>query len=145
MSSRPLTRADLPELHPIVRPRPVTPPDRLWSAEEWERIRQGLEAPTMEDRWVALVEDDRLHLHRSWTGHGMFEADFAAEGTGRRIVGARGEGVTEDGADLHGLFLEILIVGPLLKQDAQGLWKRFTSLGGLSALGRTSAAGHPKR
>ncbi|GAB2498513.1 hypothetical protein [Nocardiopsis aegyptia] len=144
MPSGPLTRADLPELHPIVRPRPVTPPDRLWSAEDWERIRHGLEAPTMEDRWVALVEDDRLHLHRSWTGYGMFEADFATKGTGRRIVGARGEGVPEDGADLHGLFLELLIVGPLLKQDARDLWRRFTALGGLSALGRTSTTGLPK-
>ncbi|MFC7740385.1 hypothetical protein ACFQXA_04630 [Nocardiopsis composta] len=46
----------------------------------------------MDDKWHALVEGDRLHLHRSWTGHGVYEADFAADGAGRRIVRARGEG-----------------------------------------------------
>jgi len=31
----------------------------------------------MDDRWHAYVVDCRLYLHRSWTGYGVFEAQFA--------------------------------------------------------------------
>ncbi|MFW5418022.1 hypothetical protein J0910_15530 [Nocardiopsis sp. CNT-189] len=141
---RPLTRDDLPGLHPIASPGPVTPPDRLWSAEEWERIRRGFRAPSMDDKWHALVEGDRLHLHRSWTGRGMYEADFAPEGAGRRITGARGEGVGADAADVHGAFLELLITGILLDRRDQDLWARFNALGGLSALSRAGSTGRPQ-
>jgi len=135
MTPEPLTRADFPELHPISSPGPVTPPERLWSAQEWERIRLGFRAPTMDDKWHALVEGDRLHLHRSWTGHGVYEADFAADGAGRRIVRARGEGAAEGSADAHGAFLELLIGMVVLKQGRdRALWERFTELGGFAAL-----------
>src|SRR5690606_16971622 len=107
----------------------------LWSAQEWERIRLGFRAPTMDDKWHALVEGDRLHLHRSWTGHGVYEADFAADGAGRRIVRARGEGAAEGRADAPGPFLELLIGMVVLKQGGdRALWKRFTELGGFAAL-----------
>ena len=137
MTSEPLTRADHRELHPLVSPGPVTPPDRLWSADEWELIRHGFRSRDMEERWDALVEDDRLHLHRSWTGYGVYEADFAQEGGGRRIVAARGSKVTRDRADVHGAFLEILVFNVLLgrsPRDVRDVWERFEELGGFSAL-----------
>ncbi len=43
----------------------------------------------MDDKWHAFVEDQRLYLHRSWTGKGDYEAQFAAGDTsGRRISSA---------------------------------------------------------
>ncbi len=40
----------------------------------------------MDDRWLALVEDDRLFLHRSWTGLGVYEAQFALGSDGWSIT-----------------------------------------------------------
>jgi hypothetical protein len=34
----------------------------------------------MDDRWHAIVENDRLYLHLSWTGYGIYEAGFALRG-----------------------------------------------------------------
>ena len=34
----------------------------------------------MDDRWHAIVEHNRLYLHRSWTRYGVFEAAFAPRG-----------------------------------------------------------------
>jgi hypothetical protein len=39
-----------------------------------------------------LVERDRLYLHRSWTGHGVYEAQFARVKDGWHIVEAVVEG-----------------------------------------------------
>jgi hypothetical protein len=40
----------------------------------------------MDDKWHAFVEDQRLYLHRSWTGMGVYEAQFAADAGGWRIT-----------------------------------------------------------
>ncbi|SEH00473.1 8-oxo-dGTP diphosphatase [Nonomuraea solani] len=40
----------------------------------------------MDDKWFAFVDDDRLHLHRSWTGVQEFQADFQPCDGGRRIA-----------------------------------------------------------
>jgi hypothetical protein len=42
----------------------------------------------MDDKWHAFVEDQRLYLHRSWTGMGVYEAHFAAAEGGWRISSA---------------------------------------------------------
>jgi hypothetical protein len=42
----------------------------------------------MEEKWIAFVEDTRLFLHRSWTGYGIYEADFRQAGDGWKIVHA---------------------------------------------------------
>jgi hypothetical protein len=39
--------------------------------QEWSLIRRGREAQDMDDRWNAFVENQRLYLHRSWTGWGV--------------------------------------------------------------------------
>jgi hypothetical protein len=46
----------------------------------------------MEDRWHAYVEGERLYLHRSWTGRGIYEAGFVREAHGWRISDAVVEG-----------------------------------------------------
>jgi hypothetical protein len=40
----------------------------------------------MDDKWDAFVEHDRLFLHRSWTGLGVYEAQFARNGDGWSIT-----------------------------------------------------------
>jgi len=40
----------------------------------------------MDDKWLAFVENDRLFLHRSWTGRGVYEAQFGRDGEGWSIT-----------------------------------------------------------
>jgi hypothetical protein len=63
-------------------------PQRLWTKFEWTRIEIGHIAQDMDDKWHGYVEEDILHLHRSWTGQLMYEAHFESDGDVRRIVDA---------------------------------------------------------
>jgi O-acetyl-ADP-ribose deacetylase len=44
--------------------------------QEANRLRQGHIAGDMDDKWNYFVEDGRLQLHRSWTGHHIYEASL---------------------------------------------------------------------
>ncbi|MEU1710274.1 hypothetical protein ABZ478_33760 [Streptomyces sp. NPDC005706] len=90
MADAPLTRQSFRRLNPISTPRPVSQlPDRVWTDEDWDRIRHGYRARDMDEKWNLFVEDDVLYMHRSWTGHGVYEVSFApAAGRGRRIASA---------------------------------------------------------
>jgi hypothetical protein len=87
--AQPLVRADFRKLFPIRSPAPIPSPDKRWSAQEWAAIRRGHKSRDMDDRWHAFVERDRLYLHRSWTGHGLYEAQFEQAEVGWRIGAAR--------------------------------------------------------
>src|ERR1700732_4511428 len=67
-------RDQVPRFAPVTLPEAVPPPPRRWPGDEWALIRRGHRAQDMDDKWNALVEDDRLFLHRSWTGRGIYEA-----------------------------------------------------------------------
>lgn len=71
-------------------PRPMPDvPDRVWTESEWQRIQHGYRAGSMDEKWNIYAEDDRLFLHRSWTGFLAYEATFTkVEGGGRRITAA---------------------------------------------------------
>src|SRR5690349_3149953 len=93
----PLTRDSFRRLQPINTPRLLPQlPDRVWTDEDWDRIRCGYRARDMDEKWNVFFEGDVLFVHRSWTGHGIYEASFArvAEG-GRKIASAVVEGDRE--------------------------------------------------
>jgi hypothetical protein len=74
----------------------------------------------MDDKWIAFVEHDRLFLHRSWTGRGVYEAQFASGSDGWRITellvcGDRGHYRRATDA-WEALFIEAVIDGVLLGQ-----------------------------
>lgn len=46
---------------------------RVFSLEEHARISLGLIPRQMEDKWFIFLEDDRLYLHRSWTGMCVYQ------------------------------------------------------------------------
>jgi hypothetical protein len=54
-----------------------------------DTIRRGHRSQDMDDKWHAFVEDQRLYLHRSWTGMGVYEAQFAPEVSGGGESSAR--------------------------------------------------------
>lgn len=65
---------------PIREPVNIPPPGMILSREEMQEIAKGYRPMDMNDKWVAFMENDRLFLHRSWTGHGIYEVRFAAKG-----------------------------------------------------------------
>jgi hypothetical protein len=64
------------ELEPIRAPQELVPPADRWTSAEWARIRKGVEPRDEDDRWVVVIENNRLFLHRSWSGAGIYEAEF---------------------------------------------------------------------
>ena len=50
--------------------------DRRFSKQDMEHIQRGFAPKSMDDRWFIFYEGNTLYLHRSWTGHCIFEADF---------------------------------------------------------------------
>jgi hypothetical protein len=83
-----LARSDFGVLRPMPQPEAIPPPERVWTSHEWDLIRRGHRSQDMDDKWHALVEDQRLYLYRSWTGMGVYEAEFAADASGWRIIRA---------------------------------------------------------
>lgn len=122
-----LTREAFRRLHPISTPRPVSQlPDRVWTDEDWDRIRRGYRARDMDEKWNVFVEGDVLFMHRSWTGHGVYEVSFApAAGRGRRIasavVEADGERYRSMGDEYDCLMMELIISAIVLGEPAAEL------------------------
>ena len=65
---------------PIREPVSIPPPEMILSREEMQELASGYRPVDMNDKWLAFMENDRLFLHRSWTGHGIYEVRFAAKG-----------------------------------------------------------------
>ncbi|WP_433180673.1 hypothetical protein [Actinoallomurus sp. CA-150999] len=132
-SAEPVTRSTLGRVFPIVAPRPLSAvPDRIWMDEEWERICIGYRARDMDEKWDIFAEGDRLFMHRSWTGYGIYEVSFVGAEGGVRISA----GVVESDRDRYrsrsdefdGVMLELLIRSVLLGEAAtelrEKLWGR---------------------
>ena len=98
-STRVLTASDFErhnwDLQPLSEPVPIPPPDRVWTSADLARIACGYMASMMEEKWHALVDEDCLRFHRSWTGYGIYEATFEPCEGGAVIVGAVVEGDPE--------------------------------------------------
>ncbi|MFE3200165.1 hypothetical protein [Embleya sp. NPDC059237] len=123
----PLTRESFRRLHPINTPRPVSQlPDRVWTDEDWNRIQRGYRARDMDEKWNVFVEGDVLFTHRSWTGHGIYEASFAPViGGGVRITSAVVESDRENyrsmGDEYDRLMMELIISAIVLGEPAADL------------------------
>ncbi|WP_326763554.1 hypothetical protein OG978_02255 [Streptomyces sp. NBC_01591] len=122
-----LSRESFRRLHPINAPRPVPQlPDRVWTDEDWDRIRRGYRARGMDEKWNIFVEADVVLMHRSWTGHGVYEASFAqVTGGGRKIasavVEADGERYRSMGDEYDRLMMELIISAIVLGEPAADL------------------------
>ncbi|WP_086822347.1 hypothetical protein [Allokutzneria sp. NRRL B-24872] len=133
MTARDLVkREQLPTLQPITQPVALPPPARVWTAEEMRVIGLGRAAGHMDERWLALVEADRLFLHRSWTGYGVYEAVFVERPEGWQITEAWVESDTDryrrQNDAYETLFLEMLVMGKLLGGGERGDWERLKKL-----------------
>lgn len=72
----------------------------------------------MDDRWLAYAEGERLFLHRSWTGYGVYEAQFGRASGGwviTELLVAGDRASYRRATDAYEtLFVEALIDGVLL-------------------------------
>ncbi|WCD83956.1 hypothetical protein KPP03845_100275 [Streptomyces xanthophaeus] len=123
----PLTRKSFRRLQPITAPKPVPLlPDRVWTDEDWDRIRRGYAAGDMDQKWNVFAEGDVVFMHRSWTGLGVYAASFApvADG-GRRIssavVESDGERYRSMGDEYDRLMIELIISAIVLGEPATDL------------------------
>ena len=131
MNEARVTREMLQRLSPLSEPAAIPAPTKRWSEAEWSRIGLGHRSAEMEDKWDAFVDNHRLFFHRSWTGHGIYEADFARDGHDWVITAAR---VTGD-SDIYGrstdyyetLMLEALIDGVLLGRWPEDFYERLNN------------------
>ena len=133
-SDVPLTRESFGDLHPIVRPEPLRPlSDRIWTADEWERIRRGSQARDMDEKWHVFAEGDVVFLHRSWTGRGIYEVSFSpVAGGGRKMTSAVVETDPESyrrtSDDFDRLMLELIISTVVLGEPADDLRAALSNL-----------------
>lgn len=122
---------------PIVRPRPVPAPPGVWTDAQWRRIKAGYQARDMDERWNAEVIGDRLFLHRSWTGLGIFEARFTPGPDGLRITEALVETETSryrsSSDEFETVQLEAVIRTVLLNEAAPELRQRLSAASGIAA------------
>ncbi|MBD0675160.1 hypothetical protein [Streptomyces sp. CBMA156] len=108
-------------------------PRRIWSDEDWQRIQLGYWSRDMDEKWDVFTEGDVVFLHRSWTGHGIFEATFApADGGGRQITEAVVERDPErrrsSDDEYDCLLLELVLSTIVLGEPAQELRSEFMEL-----------------
>ncbi len=111
---------------PLVDSVPIPAPERLWTDDEMSRIRVGLLPVSMDDKWFMFMEHDLLHLHRSWTGHGIYEAQFVRDDDGYRItlavVTSDGERYRRSSDATESALLERLIASLLLDEPDTSPW-----------------------
>ncbi|GAA2157625.1 hypothetical protein GCM10009760_59940 [Kitasatospora kazusensis] len=126
------SRADFPRLTPVSRPKPIRVPDLVWTPGQWQRIRHGVQAQAMEEKWDAFLDGDRLLFCRSWTGHCVFEVTVEPSPQGWRPVSARVESARDRyrrGTDeAESTFLEMLLNRYFGKADRPDLWERYQRL-----------------
>jgi len=78
----------------MVKPKPFKiseiAPDVTMSftEEQYQKLRKGVGAGEMEDKWHIFFKDERLHFLRSWTGMEMYRAEILREkdGQGKYVI-----------------------------------------------------------
>jgi len=54
--------------------------DRRFSPKEIRQIKPGFRPESMDDKWFIFFEQDRLYIHRSWTGFCIYVVHFEKAG-----------------------------------------------------------------
>lgn len=74
---------------PLPRQHQTLPVAIRLTAQQADRLRQGLIPVAMEQHWFAYFEDGTLYQHRSWTGNLIYVTPFTPDGAGLRATHTR--------------------------------------------------------
>lgn len=79
---------------------------RHFSKEEIANLRRGHIPDEMEDRWFCYYEDDKLYIHRSWSGICIYIVEFKSVFNRHKVTVNRDEnqyGCTDVDEDIEQL------------------------------------------
>ena len=114
-------RRDSWKVEPLTVPQPIPAPSRVWTGDEMGAIRRGYVPHIMDEKWFIFMEGNRLFVHRSWTGLGVYEATFVpAEGgyvIESAVVTGDGTEYRRSSGEVESLTLEVLIASYLLQES----------------------------
>jgi O-acetyl-ADP-ribose deacetylase (regulator of RNase III) len=95
-------------------------------------IRRGHLPLDMDDKWFAFMEADRLFLHRSWTGFGVYEVRFGQRPTGWVIeelaVTDRTDQYRRNSDEWEATRVERIIRSLLIGDDSTSMWDRLKTI-----------------
>ena len=64
------------EIYPMPEKNTSFKIKRKFNAQEIENLKAGHIPEEMEDRWFSYFEDNKLYIHRSWSGNCIFIVEF---------------------------------------------------------------------
>lgn len=73
----------LPEAHAVLAEESL---QRTYTLVQFAWLKKGVVPREMEDKWFAFYEAPWIYLHRSWTGHCIFQARFEEGSAGARLA-----------------------------------------------------------
>jgi len=53
--------------------------NKKYSKEEYNKIKQGFIPEVMEEKWFIYFKEQKLYIHRSWTGYCIYQINFSKE------------------------------------------------------------------
>jgi len=57
----------------------ILPINQKYSKEEYNKIKQGFIPEVMEEKWFIYFKEQKLYIHRSWTGYCIYQINFSKE------------------------------------------------------------------
>ncbi len=83
--------------------------ERNLTGEEIELIKAGYLPREMEDKWFMYYEDEKLYVHRSWTGYCIYIIGISQSGKMNVTVNRDPEQYKEEDTERDKIMVNILI------------------------------------
>ena len=121
------TRSDC-NTSPLPEARTTINLERMYSLDEFDRMKDGVVSESMDDKWFVFFEDPWLYCHRSWTGVCYCMVRFKPTSRGvctEEILANRNReqyGGTDDDRDS---LMVTALLDELAGREALSAWERY--------------------
>ena len=121
------------EIHPSWKEFPMDDPHMIeillkFTAEQYEKLKRGLEPEQMEDKWLIYYEDGWLHFCRSWTRFEIYKSKLEQGKDGyvmKEFWAERNQEKWANSSDDHDRNIFYLLVAwGLLEIDVRGFYSQ---------------------
>lgn len=85
--------------------------EKKLTPDDIKRIEEGHRPKEMADKWFMYCENNKLFIHRSWTGYCIYVVDISESGELKAIVNRNPEQYKEKDIERDRIQLNILING----------------------------------